>query len=203
MNKLIIHKWDKFWRLFILKELTQIKNRRYFSCKCECGNIKSIKLDNLRNWDTKSCGCLVIEKLKERSITHWMVWTRIYAIYMWIRARCYNPNAEYYQNYGGRWIRCEWATFEEFYKDMWIIYHSHNIKNNWDTSIERIDNNDNYCKSNCKWATRKVQCRNRRNNILYEWKCLKDWCNELWLRYWTIRARIKVSGRTIKNALEL
>ena len=33
------------------------------------------------------------------------------------------------------------------------------------STIERLDNNKDYCKKNCVWATPKEQASNRRNNI--------------------------------------
>ena len=58
------------------------------------------------------------------------------------------------------------------------------------TSIDREKNNSWYYESNCKWKTRKQQARNRKSSIIYKWKCLLDWCNELWLNYNTIKSRL-------------
>jgi hypothetical protein len=30
-------------------------------------------------------------------------------------------------------------------------------------TLDRIDNNGDYCKANCKWSTHKEQCANRRS----------------------------------------
>jgi len=115
---------------------------------------------------------------------HWMRWTKIYWVYRSLLNRCNNPNTQYYNLYWGRWIECEWWSFEEFYKDMWDSYQK------W-LSIDRIDNDWNYCKSNCRWTTAKVQAWNRRTSIIYKWKCLKHWCEELWVNKDTIKSRIK------------
>ena len=47
-----------------------------------------------------------------------MSYTKIYRVYMGIRQRCNNPNANGYNRYWGRWIKCEWKNFLSFYKDM-------------------------------------------------------------------------------------
>jgi hypothetical protein len=72
--------------------------------------------------------------------------------------RCYNPNATSYRRYGGRGITvCEaWrASFWEFYADMG--------PSKADLTLERLNNDGNYEPSNCKWATRFEQSRNKTN----------------------------------------
>lgn len=179
MPKIIyIKKWDIFWKLSIIKEIYTDKVRR-FECKCECWNITTARLTNLRQWKVLSCWCLSWKWTK-----HWMKSTKIYWVYAWIKSRCNNKNTQFYKDYGGRWIKCEWETFEEFYKDMWDSYKE------WLT-IDRINNDWNYTKENCRWTTQKIQSWNRRNSIIYKWKCLKHWCEELWICQGTIKSRIK------------
>lgn len=56
-------------KLTILYELPERKNKKIiWHCKCECGNECNIESGNLRNGNTKSCGCFNIEKTKKRSI---------------------------------------------------------------------------------------------------------------------------------------
>ena len=114
---------------------------------------------------TQSCGCLCVE----RSTKHGMRSTRFYGIYMGIINRCNRIIDKSYPTYGGRGIRCLWSSFEEFRDDMYQSYQDHAEKfGEGNTSIDRIDVNGNYCKKNCRWATRVEQQNNRRNNHLVE-----------------------------------
>lgn len=191
MKKVKVNNGDRYNNITIIKEVFG-KHRRYFKIKCECGIKKDMSLDVIKR--SYSCGCYKDKLLKDRVLTHWKTWKPLYNVYASIIQRCSNKNNKWYKNYGWRWIKCEWQNFEEFYKDMWESYKE------W-LSIDRKDNDWNYCKSNCRWATRKMQNRNTRQNRLYKWKCISQWCEELWLIYWTVMMRI-YRGATIKKALQ-
>ncbi len=49
---------QKFGKLTVLKRDVE-KKKVYYICKCECGNIKSIRADALRDGISKSCGCMI------------------------------------------------------------------------------------------------------------------------------------------------
>jgi hypothetical protein len=196
-KRLNIQKWDKYNRLTIIKEVDMHikpnwKRARKFMVECECWAIKNIMLWHIISWWTKSCWCL---KLEPTYLIHNMTGTKIYKSWDSMKRRC-NKNKDWnYKNYWWRWIAYDkkWEKFEWFYEDMWSTYKE------W-LSIDRIDNNWHYNKKNCKWSTSTQQARNRRSNIMYKWKCIAEWFEELWLSRSTYYRRIN-KWWTIEKAL--
>lgn len=170
--RLIVNKGDKYNRLTIIKEVEQKWYYRIFQCKCDCWNIWNFVLSALRRNNTRSCGCYN----KDIISTHWMTKTKIYKVWSSMKNRCNNKDMFCFHRYGGRGISYtkERNKFENFYRDM-----KENYKE-W-LSLDRIDNDRNYNKENCRWVTMKVQWRNRNNNRVYKWKCLSQWSEELGL----------------------
>jgi hypothetical protein len=98
--------------------------------------------------------------------------TRAYSVWAQMKARCNNPKHPSFKNYGGRGIKVLWDSFESFYQDM-----GNPPVGLW---IERKDNNGNYCKDNCRWATPAEQLRNKRGNRVLTVQgttgCMVDLC---------------------------
>jgi hypothetical protein len=191
--------WKYFWKLQ-LEEKTDIrkiwwKNRHFYICRCECWNKKEIMIDSLLSWATKSCGCISKERWLTFNKKHGLSDSKIYKVFGWMKQRCENKRTTAYKNYWWRWIKCEWWNFEEFYSDMWSSFKE------W-LEIERIDNNGNYSKNNCRWVSHSENNRNTRRNIIYEGKCVTEWCEELSLNSSTVFVRI-FRWKTIKEALWL
>lgn len=123
---------------------------------------------------------------------------KLYFVWNNIKNRCNNKKHPAYKNYWGRWISYDpkWEKFQWFYNDMKEWY------NIWLT-IDRENNDWDYCKENCSWITRKEQARNRRSNVFYKWKCITDWCRELWLDTNKVWSRINVLWWSIEKSLEI
>lgn len=173
--------WKKFWKLTILKWLWTNKNGcRELLCKCDCWNISIIGSHN--RWKTKSCWCLW------GKVTHWMYWTPEMNCRNAINWRCNNKNHKNYKDYWGRGIKVKFKNFEEFYKEIW--------PRPWlEYSVDRIDNNKWYEPWNVRWATVKEQCNNKRCNTIcvinWESHNLKERADKLWIKYQTLKHRIR------------
>lgn len=94
-------------------------------------------------------------------IVHGYSKTLFYIVWKSIKARCLNKANKSFKNYGGRGIKVcnKWLNFLEFKNDMHSSYLEHKA-NNKTTTIERINNNGNYCPDNCCWITQEEQFLN-------------------------------------------
>jgi hypothetical protein len=112
--------------------------------------------------------------------------------------RCTNPNFKRYQDYGGRGIKvCDrWMDFANFYADMGDAPPG--------MSIDRIDNDGDYTPENCRWATTKQQCNNKRNNRILTLNGVSltatQWCERIGLSQQTLASRLR-AGWPVERAL--
>lgn len=115
---------------------------------------------------TKSCGCHNKAVAKARFLRHGKTKTVEHRAWQEMKRRCYHTGRPGYQNYGGRGIKvCDsWVnSFENFLRDMGPKPHA-------SYSLDRIDNDKDYCPDNCRWADRQTQSRNQRRHKGKVWK---------------------------------
>lgn len=197
-----------FNRLTVIKRAENRGKQTIWLCECSCGKTAEISQRGIISGSTKSCGCWYEEcKTNRPWVTkHGLSRTAFYKIFTDIKKRCNDKNVASYKYAGERGIICLWETFEDFRDDMYESYLEHRkIYSSRDTTIERIDNNGNYCKENCRWATQYEQSRNKRNLRMITFKgktqCAVDWEKELGLYRNAIYNRLNVYGWTKEKAL--
>lgn len=167
--------------------------------KCTCGVEKNMVLSQVKGGRNVSCGCYGKVRRKTANLHHGYKSTSTYVSWCSLKKRCNNKKLKCYKNYGGRGITyCKsWEKFESFLKDM-------GPKPTSEYTIERIDNDGNYCKENCMWLHKSLQSRNNRgvrrftiNNVT---KCIAEWCAYYKVPYHRTWSRIK-KGWGIEKAL--
>lgn len=134
--------------------------------------------------------------------------TKFYHTWGNVKNRVLNKNTGDYKYYGERGISIsdDWLEYLNFKRDMYESYLEHRKdhgQNN--TTLERIDNDKDYCKENCKWATRYEQAQNRRNSMAFSFngktQSLGAWAKELDVRYYTLWSRMNLYGWSVEKTL--
>ena len=136
------------------------QKKRYGIYKCGfCGTEFKALTFNVKFGNTKSCGCYQKRRTSETHKTHGLGYTRLYIIWTNIKDRVFNTKNKQYNDYGGRGITIceEWKNDVKSFYD-WAITNGYLDG----LSLDRIDNDENYCPENCRWTTRVIQSRNQR-----------------------------------------
>lgn len=171
-----------FGRLVAIRRDKSGRGDGFWLCRCECGEEVSIRTHALRIGNTKSCGCLQRELVRQVGYDnrrHGMSKTWLHNLWTDMRNRCQNANNHAFADYGGRGIRVYPAWNESFERFASDIKETIGNRPSAKHSLDRIDNNGNYEPGNVRWATKKQQSQNTRScrHITFrgETKTLSEW----------------------------
>lgn len=147
-----------FGRLTVLGPTSDPRPGNWWKCSCTCGAEKVAPGHNLRNGKCQSCGCRSREMTGNRARSHGHSKTKLYGVWKSMRNRCQKPSVSTYGLYGGRGISvcAEWETFATF--KGWADGAGYAAG----LTIERKDNDGDYCPDNCCWISQREQSHNTR-----------------------------------------
>ncbi|CAB4136913.1 hypothetical protein UFOVP313_10 [uncultured Caudovirales phage] len=152
-------------------------NYHFWQVRCSCGTEKTVRENHIVHGNTVSCGCYARKACGERFRTHGLRSSRSYNVWKQMIFRCFDLRSKDYKDYGGRGITVDqaWQDVRNFIADMGQAPRG--------MTLDRIDVNQGYSKSNCRWATTKEQARNTRRNrvitaegqtlVMTDWAALK------------------------------
>jgi hypothetical protein len=151
--------------------------------RCDCGNEIIASGGDVRQGNTKSCGCLQKQKVSERNFKHGDARrgarTRLHRVWQGMISRCEDAAEPAYKNYGGRGIAVciEWHDYPPF--KAWALSHGYDEG----LEIDRIENEGDYEPGNCRFVTRQENQRNTRRTILITiggvTHCMTEWAGRI------------------------
>lgn len=197
MPKLIDLTGQRFGRLTVVARSYVRKGQLFWTCRCDCGKLCDVQGSSLRGGRTKSCGCLhdelALHRLQEADYFRLKdkANKKLHGVWTNMRQRCMNPNNPQFHLYGGRGICIckEWDDYAQF--EIWAIESGYAPG----LSIDRIDNDGDYCPENCRWATPKIQSNNQRKTTLLTYEGITQplsfWADEIGVSRETLKSRVK------------
>ena len=180
----------RFGRLKVIGKDIEREKHEHWICQCECGNLVSIYRGHLLSGASTSCGCYHREQCR----SHGHCGERLYNIWQSMKYRCNPTTSTRYPNYSGRGVKLceEWNEFINFYN--WAINNGYD----YNLSIDRIDNDGDYCPENCRWADNFVQQNNKSTNRFVTYNGVKhtlaEWSRILSVKPNTLRRHVNLGN---------
>ena len=171
-------------------------------CRCECGSEKSILANALKTGNTRSCGCLQPDVVRENGTTHGQTGTLTFSTWRSMINRCYTPGTNSYERYGGTGI----TVCRRWRDDFFAFLADMGERPSKKYTIDRYPNQaGNYEPGNCRWATCTENNRNRSTSRYIEcWGQrlhLHEWSEKTGIPHPTIWSRIHNFGWSPERAL--
>lgn len=149
--------------------------KQMYEVKCHnCGAIYYQSLGNLLQVQGK--GCKNCKGLYGKD--HAVKYERLHNVWTQMKHRCNCTESDYnhFKHYGGRGIKVckEWNNSYEAFKE-WAYANGWNEDNMYASgrnklTIDRIDNNGDYCPENCRIITHREQQYNKRTTVYIEFE---------------------------------
>jgi len=148
----------KFGELTVLeRDLSHRGRNKKWLCRCICGEIISVIGSDLRRGHSSRCvNCRNANNvLKKHGHAVRGKLTLTYQSWRAMRTRCIGRNP--HKDYEGRGIAicARWNSFSAFLEDM-------GERPSKELTLDRKNNDGNYNKRNCRWATKQEQRNNQR-----------------------------------------
>lgn len=181
------------------KNITKSEHNIYYKCKCKCGNIfyrNKYEIMKHENGACKSC-----KRIRPEFDKHTK--EPLYRVYYAMKQRCYDVNSNEYHNYGARGINIckEWLDDYNLFKE-WCLNNGYRKG----LQIDRIDNNKNYCPSNCRFVTPMENSNNKRTCVYIkhngEVHTINQWSRILGINKNTFWRYIRVKQYSIQYVID-
>lgn len=195
---------EKIGRLYVIERapdsiLPSGLHKTMWKCRCDCGNIVTVRADSLTGNHTLSCGCYQKEVVSRymkslvRKVDYGESRERLHNIWYLMHYRCYNSKCSVYKNYGGRGITVcdDWKNIEGYFNfKKWALSNGYQD----DLTIERTNVNGNYEPDNCCWIPMRAQASNKRTNRLLTYNgqtlTMAEWSRQSGIPYKTLHNRL-------------
>lgn len=200
MGRFIDLTGQRFGRLTVIERAPNKGKRTVWLCRCDCGNEKEIRQEDLHSGKTVSCGCYLHEKITKHGLYKDPEYRRL----MSMKDRCSNPNATHAHRYVGRGIKVcdEWKNDPKAFYD-YVSKLPHFREKGY--TLNRINNDGDYEPGNVEWADDYTQMNNTCRNHLLAYrgsvKTVTEWARKTGIPISTLRGRVK-RGWSPEKALE-
>ena len=149
---------QRFGKLVVLREESPFvqpsgQRQRGFLCRCDCGNVKKIRLSHLRTGRVISCNC----------DAHGDVGKRLHNIWRGMISRTHKSHTESHIYFDkGIGVVKEWRDSYKIFRE-WALKNGY--KEDKKITIDRIDGNKGYQPDNCRFVTQYVNNCNKNNTV--------------------------------------
>jgi hypothetical protein len=171
----------------------------YSRYRCDCGSVCVKRTDLVKSGHTKSCGCWHGKRHGEAASQKV---SPLYTAWRNAKDKCLNPGSAEYHSHGERGIGIcdEWINDYPKFRE-WALESGYQEG----LRLGRVDINEGYFPSNCRWMTHKEICNNTASSRLIEHngkiQTLAAWSDETGLKATTISCRLDRHGWPVERAL--